>query len=344
VGDTKPVVSIITPSFNRADIIHETAESIFAQTYPHWEWVIVDDGSTDNSWDIISGYANTDPRVKVFKRNRDPKGAAACRNIAVERSTGEYLVFLDTDDLLASFCLQQRVDAMLQHPEADFLIFPMLLFRQKPDDLRLLWNVDKPADDIDRILMSDAICQGTGTLWKKQSFADIGMWDEQLLLWQDVELHLRSLLKPLRYVKRMDLKPDVFLRVSEVSLSRTGFHSYPKFRSRMRVLEQTLAMADQRGVIDKHKRGLRQMLKDILINAAVSNYHQDLPVILGLNRQYGLYDRKHERLLERYIFLRKTRLYKIPFLQRLAEQGIREHEQESESTLNRVPYEGMVGL
>ena len=169
------IISIITPSFNRADIIHETAASIFSQTYPHWEWVIVDDGSTDNSWAKLEEYAAKDARVKIFKRDREPKGACACRNIAVEKSTGDYLIFLDTDDLVASFCLQQRMETMQQYPDCDFVIFPMLLFKEKPDDLKLLWNIDKPADDIDRILQGDAVCQGTGTLWKKSSFVDIGM-------------------------------------------------------------------------------------------------------------------------------------------------------------------------
>jgi glycosyltransferase involved in cell wall biosynthesis len=342
MSSTNPVVSIITPSFNRADIVHETAASIFGQTYPHWEWMIVDDGSTDNSWEVLSAYAEQDARVRLFRRHRDPKGAAACRNIAVEKSTGDYLLFLDTDDLLASFCLQQRVNAMQQHPEADFVIFPMLLFKQQPDDLRLLWNIDKPTDDIDRILMGDAICQGTGTLWKKQRFVDIGMWDESLALWQDIELHLRSLLRPLTYVKRMDLRPDVFLRVSEVSLSRTGFHSYPKFSSRVRVLEQTLSQAAERGLVERHRAGLQQMCKDILVNAAVSGYAADIPALLRLSRQYHLFDRQVERAMEKFLFLRRSRLYKLPIFSRIAQNALRSTPEAPPTTLGQVRFDNTV--
>ena len=197
-------VSIITPSFNRADVISETAQSIFNQTYKNWEWVITDDGSTDESMKILQQYAAADNRVKLFERKREPKGACTCRNISIENSTGDYLLFLDSDDLLASFCLQQRVNTMHENPDCDFAIFSMLIFRKKPGDMMLLWNIDSPKDDIERILLGDAICQGTGTLWKKSSFVKIGMWDEKLLLWQDVELHLRSLLYPLKYCKRLD--------------------------------------------------------------------------------------------------------------------------------------------
>ena len=192
------IVSIITPSFNRANIIHETAESIFRQTNTNWEWVIVDDGSTDESWEVINKYAAEDSRVKVFKRDREPKGACTCRNIAVSKSTCEFLIFLDTDDLLASFCIEQRLEAFRSNPTMDFIIFPMLMFKQEPDDLKLLWNVDSKENDVERILIGDSICQGTGTIWRKTSFVKIGLWDERLNLWQDIQLHLKSLLSGLK--------------------------------------------------------------------------------------------------------------------------------------------------
>ena len=331
-------ISIITPSFNRADIIHETAESIFSQTYPHWEWVIVDDGSTDNSWEKLEEYAAKDERVKIFKRDREPKGACACRNIAIEKSTGDYLIFLDSDDLMSSFCLQQRVETMVQYPDCDFVVFPMLLFKEKPDDLKLLWNIDKPDDDIDRILLGDAVCQGTGTLWKKKSFMGIGMWDEKLMLWQDIELHLRSLLKPLKYQKRLDLRPDVFLRISDVSLSRTAFHSYPKFQSRVQVLLQTLEQASQRGLVQKHKKGLQVMFTDLLVNAANSNYKSDIQYLFELQGQYGLFEKSEMKYLRRYVFLRQSKLYKIPFLQQRAFQNVYQKTSAVESTLNKVLF------
>src|SRR4051812_10244156 len=84
----KQVVSIITPSYNRANLVTETAESILAQTYPHWEWMIVDDGSTDNSWEVLQELSRKDSRIKIFQRDRGPKGVCVCRNIAVEKSTG----------------------------------------------------------------------------------------------------------------------------------------------------------------------------------------------------------------------------------------------------------------
>ena len=211
-------VSIITPSFNRADVIEETAQSIFNQTYRNWEWVIVDDGSSDKSLQILKNYSLSDERIKVYQRDREPKGASVCRNIAIEHCTGDLLVFLDSDDLLASFCLQQRVDAVKLNPRADCIVFNMLLFKKQPADLGLLWNVENGEDEISRLLNGNPICQGTGIIWKKDKFIEIGCWNENLKLWQDVELHLRAHLNGINFSKRLDLPPDVFIRISVRSI------------------------------------------------------------------------------------------------------------------------------
>ena len=338
------IVSIITPSFNRADIIHETAQSIFNQTYPHWEWVIVDDGSTDNSWEKLGQYAAHDNRVKIFKRDREPKGACACRNIAVEKSTGDYLVFLDTDDLVASFCLQQRVETIQQYPDVDFVIFPMLLFKEKPDDLKLLWNIDSVKDDVERILLGDPVCQGTGTLWKKNSFVAVGMWSEELMLWQDIELHLRSLLRGMKYVKRLDLKPDVFLRISDVSLSRTGFHSLPKFNSRLRVLQETGEAIRQNNKLLQHRNGLRAMFTEIFVNAANSNYWQAVEKMMAMQEAWGLFSKGEQKSLQRYALARKSKLYKIPFLQQALFNKLQQFVPTQGNTLNKIYYQQTIQI
>ncbi|HTN46487.1 MAG TPA: glycosyltransferase family 2 protein [Flavipsychrobacter sp.] len=338
------VVSIITPSFNRADIVHETAESIFKQTYPHWEWMIVDDGSTDNSWELLEQYAAKDSRVRIYKRDRDPKGACVCRNIAVQRSTGDYVMFLDTDDVLASFCLEQRVKAIQENPDCDFVIFPMLMFKQKPDDMKLLWNIDNGKDDIARILTGDAICQGTGTLWKKRSFIDIGMWDEELLLWQDIELHLRSLLGGMHYKKRLDLLPDVFLRISEVSLSRTGFHSLPKFISRLRVFNLTASEMHRQGKIAAYREEMRSMFADIFANAAYSNYFEQASEMLDMQQQWQLFSVSEQRWFRNFLFTRKHKLYKIPMIEQYVTARMKKDIGREEGTLNKVIYKTEVHL
>jgi glycosyltransferase involved in cell wall biosynthesis len=338
----RPLVSIITPLFNRADIIHETANSIFCQTYSNWEWVIVDDGSTDNSWEIVNEYTVKDERVKVFTRERGPKGACTCRNIAVEKSLGDYLIFLDTDDLLATFCLEQRVKNMNENPECDFVIFPMLLFKSKPDDLKILWNIDNNQDDIQRILIGDPVCQGTGTLWKKESFIKVGLWDESLLLWQDIELHLRSLLLNLKYMKLLSLKPDVFIRISDLSLSRTGYHSIEKWRSRKKVLLNTIRSINAENKLAIYNSGLKFMFLDIFLNGVNSGYLIEANSFLRECSHYEILNNKEISQYNNYILFRKYKLYRVPFLQDVLFNNLTKNY--PKNNLNKIPFTKPIDL
>lgn len=91
------LVSIITPSYNCAGFIAETIRSIQAQTYPNWEMLITDDCSSDNSCEIIESFAHEDPRIKLFRLEKN-SGAGVSRNNSIRKSTGRYIAFCDSDD------------------------------------------------------------------------------------------------------------------------------------------------------------------------------------------------------------------------------------------------------
>ncbi|OSZ82176.1 hypothetical protein CAP35_02590 [Chitinophagaceae bacterium IBVUCB1] len=342
--EAKVKISIITPSYNRGYIIDETAQSIFSQTHDNWEWVIVDDGSTDDSWEKLRTYAAKDNRVKVYQRDREPKGACTCRNIAVEKCTGDFVMFLDTDDVLASFCLEQRALAAVADPDADFIIFPMLLFKNKPDDTKLLWNIDKDEDDLNRILKGDAICQGTGTLWKRQSFIDIGMWQEGLKLWQDVELHIRSLLWPVKYKKRMDLEPDVFLRISDDSLSRVGYYSAPKMESRVQVFTDICSKMESLGIVSKYAQSLRVMGLDILLGTLKSGYYAGAKKTVALFEKVLIFNNAETKRMKRLIMLSQYKLYKFRSLYHPIWQKVADLAPYNGSTLSQVDWQKEVRL
>lgn len=106
------LVSIITPSFNTANFIGLTIESVLAQTYQNWEMIIVDDASTDNSKGVIGSYASRDSRIKpVFLTEN--KGQGNARNIATEKAIGRFITFLDSDDILVSTKIEKHVQFML---------------------------------------------------------------------------------------------------------------------------------------------------------------------------------------------------------------------------------------
>lgn len=128
------LVSIIIPNYNRANLIGETLDSILKQTYTNWECIIVEDGSTDNSIDVINHYVNQDSRFILYKRPLDyPKGANACRNIGMEKSTGDYIIFFDSDDLMMENHVATKLNFML-NGDLDYAVFKSKNFGQ-PNDI-----------------------------------------------------------------------------------------------------------------------------------------------------------------------------------------------------------------
>ncbi|MDE6631222.1 MAG: glycosyltransferase [Bacteroidales bacterium] len=113
-----PLVSIIMPNYNCGPFLRTAIDSVLSQTYGNWELLIQDDASTDGSQAIIEEYAAREPRIK-FERNDRNKGAALSRNRAIERSEGEYLAFLDSDDVWLPKKLEMQL-AFMQAHDCDF--------------------------------------------------------------------------------------------------------------------------------------------------------------------------------------------------------------------------------
>ena len=107
-------VSIITPTFNSERFIAETILSVQAQTYQDWEMLIVDDGSTDKTLEIISLFQENDPRIKIFK-NETNRGSAYSRNIALQNAKGKWIAFLDSDDIWHPEKLERQIEFMLKN-------------------------------------------------------------------------------------------------------------------------------------------------------------------------------------------------------------------------------------
>lgn len=236
------LVSIIIPLYNREELVKETLDSVLAQTYPHWECIIVDDGSTDHSLATAREYAARDSRFKVFQRHREPKGAPTCRNIGLEKAEGEYVIFLDSDDLLADFCLERRVEKFKQNPECDFLVFSTEEFNVTIGDKEVLLNVWTNQDPVERFLNFDVPWLIMAPIWKRLSISALNGFDEYALSWQDWELHLRAILNGMRF--KFFSMVDNFLRrslesdatIGSVSLSNAHLKSHVKLFKRLKPL------------------------------------------------------------------------------------------------------------
>lgn len=108
------MVSIITASYNSANFIAETIESIIQQTYKNWELLITDDCSTDNSVDIIKSYCDKDNRIKLFNL-KENSGAGIARNNSIDNASGRFIAFCDSDDKWKPEKLEKQVKFMLKN-------------------------------------------------------------------------------------------------------------------------------------------------------------------------------------------------------------------------------------
>ncbi|MBN3518678.1 glycosyltransferase family 2 protein [Algoriphagus lutimaris] len=234
-------VSVIVPCFNNERLITDTLESVIQQTYFNWECIVVDDGSDDRSVEKILSYVNRDHRFRLLKRPSDlPKGANSCRNYGVLKSSGEYLIFLDADDLLANNCIERRVNSISVE---DLIIHSTAHFTEEIDQASPFFpnlNSNLSAIEYRNMFLEYMIPWHTSSgIWKKDFFNEINGFNDRLLRFQDVDLHVRALSFPLIKFKLDDSSSFTsYYRKSE-------FHQKVTKEKRRFILNQGLAFASE---------------------------------------------------------------------------------------------------
>lgn len=205
------MISIVMPNYNKEDFIAEAVNSIFRQTNPNWELIIVDDCSTDNSIKIISSLISKNDKVKLII-NSENRGANFCRNIGIENSSFDWVMFFDSDDVLNKVCVENRIGFINDNNDKqDFFVFTMKSFEYNISDNNKLWIPNKK-NALNRFLSHNLPWQTMQTLWFKPSIKKINGFDDSFKRMQDVEIHTRALLKKLSFkISKSD--PDCFYRI-----------------------------------------------------------------------------------------------------------------------------------
>lgn len=121
-----PQISIIVPVYKVEKYIHKCIDSILSQTYKDWELILVDDGTPDNSGLICDEYAVNDSRIQVIHQKN--AGVGAARNAGIDKSTGKYIAFLDSDDFCTADYLQNFVNGLIQNSDSDLIIQGMYFY------------------------------------------------------------------------------------------------------------------------------------------------------------------------------------------------------------------------
>lgn len=196
-----PVISVITPTKNRLKLLRESMDSVAAQSFEAWEHIVVDDGSDDGTCQEVTRRMGADSRIRYVVRTGDKAGANVCRNLGIRESAGELIVFLDSDDLLAPDCLARRVETMQRNLDLDFATFQAGIFVQTVGDYRSNFDSQLQGDDLLRFLFFECPWLITGPIWRKASIVRLGLLDESLPSWQDIDLHVRAIAAGFRYLR-----------------------------------------------------------------------------------------------------------------------------------------------
>ena len=179
------LVSVVIPCYNQAHFLKEAIESVLKQSYPHYEIVVVDDGSTDETSEVASGYEG----VRLIRQEN--RGLAEARNTGIKHSEGDYLVFLDADDRLLPEALEAGIECFGSHAECAFVFgrYRFMTMDGKPLNAPTL-----PHDDDDhyvRLLRGPYIGVPAIGMYRSFAFASVGLFDPSVNSAADYDLYFR---------------------------------------------------------------------------------------------------------------------------------------------------------
>jgi glycosyltransferase involved in cell wall biosynthesis len=178
------LISVIIPSYNHAGFLPESIDSVLAQTYPHYEIIVIDDGSSDNTAEVVRRYAG----VRYVKQRN--QGLAAARNRGVHESKGACLVFLDADDHLLPHHLRTCLDAFRAHPDIGWVCGDHRLFGE-PDGTQPFHRCAPSPDYYASFLRIGFITNIATVMFRKEIVLDVGGFSDDLRMWEDRDLYLR---------------------------------------------------------------------------------------------------------------------------------------------------------
>ncbi len=199
------LISVIVPTFQHASALPICLEAIFAQTYPRLEIIVVDDGSTDNTQEVLQKYQD---RIKIIKQAN--QGANPARNRGLQEATGEFVIFCDADVIMKPQMLERMFQALLDHPEASYA-YASFWFGWKH-------FTGQPFDG-ERLRQTNFI--HTSSLIRRQDFPG---FDNAIKRLQDWDVWLTML----EQGKRGVLVPETLCTVSIHGASRIGSSWLPK--------------------------------------------------------------------------------------------------------------------
>ena len=291
------MVSIIIPCYNNGNYLVKMIDSFRRQTSDDWELIVVDDGSTDDTPQVVEDAFSDLPNAYFYRRDRQPKGSVVCRNIGFEHAQGKYVCHLDADDLVSPTFVEHRVAFMEEHPEIDYASFPAKKFsdiNHLPDfdDDGDIWGTGNDSDDLLLRMM-----KGYGypfsvwcNIYKKESIESLP-WDEKVRIYTDFSFIVPCILAGLKH-RFSDLREiDYYYRddlQNKVAMT-SNFASKAKCESTIYLFSKTLDSFLEHKLASKYKKAFFDFITLHLSRIVMSqdaNYKDNVNTYINMCDKY----------------------------------------------------------
>lgn len=281
-------ISIVLPVYNGEKSVERAIHSVLSQSYRNFELIVVDDGSTDKTEDILDKFRNQN-RLKIIKKNNG--GVSSARNIGMQNITGDYLMFLDSDDCLIDGCLERIARYIEVYDNADMLVFGWkeqgkTSKIRKPTEKEFFVDAE---ECIKEIIETEYECGGGypwNKLWKTDVIKVNGLipqFDEELVLCEDKEWIIRLLLN----CKMILLIPDIlycYYMMDGEHLSQIDFDINDKKNDKKIISFMKSSLSIEKAIYKQkpkskiHRSAYRHSVQDIILVyfKAVRNKNENL--------------------------------------------------------------------
>ena len=256
--------SIIMPTYNRAHCISDAIQSVLVQSYKNWELIVVDDASIDNTKEMINGFLHKSQQIHYIKQDKN-RGPSAARNVGISKSRGEFIAFLDSDDVWHPEKLSQFMKLILKYPRgklfySDLRIFegdeimPKTYFQQE--------EIPPMQGHISIHFIPFVPVLPSAVVIKEEVLHRIGLFDEDTLIGDDMDFFSRIIKKypiyfvdmPLTYYR---IHPGQIVKNSELVMNKK-IHTIKKYLP-YKYHNKAIGRTYSRYIIELHREGKTKM-------------------------------------------------------------------------------------
>ena len=234
-----PTVSVITPAYNVAPYLGEAVDSVLAQTFGDLELILVDDGSTDTTFQLASEYARTDPRIRLVQQEN--RGISSARNYALRMATGPFIAILDADDMWLPTYLERQLAILMREPDCDIVTGNAWFLGGAKDGQPARPSPDRRVEPTLSRMLEDETAVFIMTVFRRRVYEVIGGFDESMRTNEDYDFWIRAAIAGFRF--RRNDEPLGRYRRRDDSLSAGELRM---LRGIIRVLRKTRTAIEDR--------------------------------------------------------------------------------------------------